>query len=50
MQAVGKKVIRKIFDDVTGEILTQEMELESEEAARDYVANDVREPGVIYVE
>jgi len=50
MRAVGNKVIRKIFDSNTGEILTQEMVMKNEREARDFVAIDIREPGVIYVE
>ena len=50
MKAVGNKVIRKIINPDTCEILTQEMIMKSEKEAQDFVAKDVREPGVIYVE
>ncbi len=50
MKAVGNKVIRKIINPDTCEILTQEMIMKSEKEAQDFVAKDIREPGVIYVE
>lgn len=50
MKREGKKVIKKLFNDTTGQIITQERVFETEQQAIDFIKNYKPEPGVIYVD